>query len=258
MRYFLELQYKGTNYAGWQVQDNAIAVQQKLDEALAILLQHNVNSLGCGRTDTGVHATQFFAHFDSEKEINSKEKFVFSLNGILPHDICILDLHSVHDDAHARFDATARTYYYFIHTSKNPFLKNTALFFNKPLNFDLMIEACELMKTYSDFSCFSKSRTQVKTNICNITYAMWQHEDDLLQFKISADRFLRGMVRTVVGTMLQLGEGRISINDFENILKNKNRKEAGQAVDACGLYLTEIKYSYIVSTKKNTFALKML
>jgi tRNA pseudouridine38-40 synthase len=164
-------------------------------------------------------------------------------------------MHEVVDTAHARFDATERTYHYFIHQSKNPFLKDAAYFYNKKIDLVLMQQACELLKTYSDFSCFSKSNTQVKTNLCNITFAEWKQENDLIVFKISSDRFLRGMVRTITGTMLLLGEGRISINDFENILKSKDRKQAGQAVDAHGLYLTHIKYPYLVSVKKNTFAL---
>lgn len=258
MRYFLELQYKGANYAGWQVQDNAVAVQQKVDEALSVLLQHHVNTVGCGRTDTGVHATQFFAHFDSEQKIDAKEKFIFSLNGILPCDINILDLHPVAATAHARFDATERTYHYFIYTTKNPFLKNTALYFNKLLDIDAMNDACSLLFNFTDFSCFSKTNTQVKTNNCQISFAKWQHENDLIQFKITADRFLRGMVRAIVGTMLQLGQGRITLKDFENIIRSKDRKAAGQAVDACGLYLTEIKYPYLKSINHNAFALKML
>lgn len=258
MRYFLELQYKGSNYAGWQIQINAVAVQQKLNEALSLILHHNVDTLGCGRTDTGVHATQFFAHFDVETEIENKGKFIFSLNGILPYDICILNLHKVAADAHARFDATERSYQYFIHQNKNPFLKNTALFLKADLDLKLMNSACELLKTYDDFTCFSRTHTQVKTNICKITFAQWQRFNDVVVFKISADRFLRGMVRTIVGTMLLLGENRISLNDFENIIINKDRKNAGQAVDAHGLYLTDVKYDYINSEVKNSFALKMM
>lgn len=258
MRYFLELQYKGTNYAGWQIQDNAIAVQQKLNEALSVLLHHNTDTIGCGRTDTGVHATQFFAHFNVEEAITDADKFLFSLNGMLPLDISILDLHLVEDKAHARFDATERSYQYFIYQTKNPFLKDNAMFFKRSLNIELMNEAGELLKTYKDFSCFSKSNTQTKTNICNITVAHWIKENDMLIFFITADRFLRGMVRAIVGTMLLLGEGRISIIDFKKIIEGKDRSKAGVSVDAHALYLTSIKYPYINSTKKNTFALRLV
>jgi tRNA pseudouridine38-40 synthase len=258
MRYFLELQYKGTNYAGWQIQDNAIAVQQKLNEALSVLLHHNTETIGCGRTDTGVHATQFFAHFDVDKEITHSDKFLFSLNGMLPLDISIIDLHLVDDKAHARFDASERSYQYFIYQTKNPFLKETAMFFKRTLNVELMNQACELFKTYNDFSCFSKSNTQTKTNICSISNAHWIQEDDLLIFSISADRFLRGMVRAIVGTLLLLGEGKISFSDFKSIIESKDRSKAGLSVDAHALYLTSIKYPYINSTKKNTFALRLV
>ena len=258
MRYFLELQYKGSNYAGWQIQDNAVAVQQKLNEALSVLLHHNVDTIGCGRTDTGVHATQFFAHFNVDNEIFSPDKFLFSLNGILPLDIGIIDLHLVQDNAHARFDAIERSYQYFIHQTKNPFLKDVAMFFKRSLNVELMNEACQLLKTYHDFTCFSKSNTQTKTNMCNIIHAKWIQENDLLIFNITADRFLRGMVRAIVGTMLHVGEGRISIHDFKMIVEGKDRSKAGVSVDAHALYLTAIKYPYLNSTKKNTFALRLV
>lgn len=258
MRYFLELQYKGSNYAGWQIQDNAIAVQQKLNEALSVLLHHNVDTIGCGRTDTGVHATQFFAHFNVDERISAAEKFLFSLNGMLPLDIAIIDLHEVAESAHARFDATERSYQYFIYQTKNPFLKNKAMFFKRLLDVNLMNQACIVLMTYSDFSCFSKSNTQTKTNICKITEAQWIQDNDLLIFKVTADRFLRGMVRAIVGTLLQLGEGRIDLNDFKKIIEGKNRSKAGVSVDAHALYLTSIKYPYINSTKKNTFALRLV
>lgn len=258
MRYFLELQYKGTNYAGWQIQDNAIAVQQKLNEALSVLLQHNTDTIGCGRTDTGVHATQFFAHFNVEEAIADADKFLFSLNGMLPLDISIIDLHMVTEKAHARFDATERSYQYFIYQTKNPFLKDNAMFFKRSLNIELMNEACKLMMTFDDFSCFSKSNTQTKTNICKITHANWIIDNDLLIFSITADRFLRGMVRAIVGTLLLLGDGKISLVEFEKIIEGKNRSRAGVSVDAHALYLTSIKYPYINSTKKNTFALRLV
>lgn len=256
MRYFLELQYKGTNYNGWQIQENALGVQEKVNDALSVLLQSKTETIGCGRTDTGVHAVQFFAHFDSEKKITDKQKFLFSMNGILPSDICILDLHSVAANAHARFDATERTYHYIIYQNKNPFLRDAAYFFNKSLDVELMNKACLILKTNSDFSCFSKSNTQVKSNICNINFAEWKREDDLIIFKISADRFLRGMVRAIVGTTLWVGEKLISLNDFETIIRNADRKQAGESVDACGLYLTAIKYPYISSLKKNSFIMR--
>lgn len=258
MRYFLELQYKGTRYNGWQIQQNALSIQEIVNDALSVLLKAKTETVGCGRTDTGVHALQFFAHFNTAQEIANAEKFIFSMNGLLPYDICILDLHNAEDDAHARFDATCRTYHYFIYQSKNPFLKDAAFFFPKHLNIYAMNDACTVLKTYNDFSCFSKSNTQTKSNVCKISFAQWHRENDLLVFKITADRFLRGMVRAIVGTTLWVGEKLISLNEFEDIIKNGDRKNSGQSVDACGLYLTEITYPFITSVKKISFALPKL
>lgn len=252
-RYFLELAYKGTAYCGWQIQQNAITVQQKLDESLAVLLKHPVETLGCGRTDTGVHASQFFAHFDTENEIADAEKFCYQLNSLLPFDISIYNLIKVADDAHARFDATSRSYRYFISTSKNPFLKDAAWFWRTSPDLELMNEAAKELLSFTDFSSFAKSGGQQFTNNCTITEAKWIDNDGLLEFRITANRFLRGMVRAVVGTLLEVGQKKIGIEEFRNIIENKNRSDAGESVSPHGLYLSKIIYPYINSVERKIF-----
>lgn len=276
-RYFIELSFKGTNYHGWQIQKNAHSVQQELNEALSVLLNQKIETLGCGRTDTGVHAKQFFAHFDvswkdvkSTKESNPQSQlpvdFLYHLNCLLSFDISIKKIFPVANDANARFDATSRTYEYILYNEKNPFLRDFACFFPFELNVDKMNEAAQLLLEYEDYSCFSKTRTQVKTNLCKIISAEWitgeelkrkkekgkmenntlpiTHYSPVLIFEITANRFLRGMVRAIVGTMVELGRERITINDFRKIIENKNRSAAGASVPACGLYLTKIEYKF--------------
>lgn len=244
MRYFIKLAYKGTNYFGWQYQPDAISVQETLNKALSTLLKTNIDILGAGRTDSGVHAKEMFAHFDYETEIDT-QKIVYKLNSFLPKDIAIFDLIKVHDDAHARFDATKRTYEYHIHTKKNAFESNDSWYYSLPLDVEKMNEACKILFEYIDFECFSKTHTDVNTFNCKIFEANWKQNEDKLVFTIAADRFLRNMVRAIVGTMINIGSGKVSLNDFRKIIESKNRSKAGFSVPAHGLYLTKIEYPYL-------------
>ena len=244
-RFFMRMSFKGTAYAGWQIQENAMTVQEKLNYALSILLNQPISTIGCGRTDTGVHARQFYVHFDYETEISQLQKIVHQLNSILPTDISVQELFPVLEKQHSRFDAFERTYEYFITTSKNPFLKEFAMFCHNIPEMDLMNEACSGLLQQGDFSSFSKSNTQVKTNICHVSRASWENRNDLLVFTITADRFLRGMVRAVVGTLLEVGTRKIPPSRINEIIGFRNRSEAGVTVPACGLYLSQIKYPFI-------------
>jgi len=253
-RFFLELAYDGTWYHGWQIQHNALTVQQKLNEALAILLRQPVETIGAGRTDTGVHARQMFVHFDvpqlPEEEVAQYiESFPFrglgGLNALLPYEIAIKRIILVHPEAHARFDAVLRSYEYHIHFYKDPFKLNRSWLVKGGLDVALMNQAAAILMDHTDFSCFSKSNTQVKTNNCKITRAEWVQTGDSLVFHISADRFLRNMVRAIVGTLVQVGRQEISPESIRQIISSKNRSNAGASVPACGLYLTAVKYPYI-------------
>jgi tRNA pseudouridine38-40 synthase len=241
LRYFIELSYNGKAYHGWQNQPNSISVQQVLEEALSVLLQTKIEIVGAGRTDTGVHASQMFAHFDVEFEIDIST-LAFKLNSFLPNDISIHDIFKVKDDAHARFDAISRTYHYKISTTKNVFTINFAYRLQVPLDIKKMNDACNILLQYKDFQCFSKSNTDVKTYYCTIEKAEWIEEQNDLIFIISADRFLRNMVRAIVGTMINIGLGKIQVKDLISIIESKNRSEAGFSVPAHGLYLTQITY----------------
>ncbi|MDQ3050974.1 MAG: tRNA pseudouridine(38-40) synthase TruA [Bacteroidota bacterium] len=252
-RFFLKLSFKGTAYAGWQVQENAVSVQEKLNAALSILLNKETATTGCGRTDTGVHAKQFYVHFDADVITVPYEKIVYALNAILPNDIAIESMFPVADDQHARFDASRRIYEYFISTSKNPFLKDYTMFSVSRPDINRMTEATHFLVRKTDFSSFSKSNTQVKTNICDITRADWEVRNDLLVFTITADRFLRGMVRAIVGTLLEIGASKIPPHRIMEIIELKNRSEAGVTVPACGLYLSQIDYPFLESTRPNSF-----
>jgi tRNA pseudouridine38-40 synthase len=242
-RYFLELSYHGGAYHGWQVQENALSVQQVLNKALETLLRHPVETIGCGRTDTGVHATQHFAHLDTDVALN--ERFLHSLNALLPWDIAVKRFIPVAAEAHARFDATLRSYEYHIHFKKDPFRSNLSWFMRDKPAIDLMNQSAEILKEYTDFSCFSKSNTQTFTNNCKITRALWQETEHGLVFHISADRFLRNMVRAIVGTLVEVGNGDMPPEDIRKIIESKNRSNAGASVPACGLYLTEVQYPYL-------------
>ncbi|MFY8020926.1 MAG: tRNA pseudouridine(38-40) synthase TruA [Bacteroidia bacterium] len=242
MRYFIELAYNGKNYHGWQVQQNAHSVQAEIESKLQVLLKSSTEITGCGRTDTGVHARQYFAHFESDKELDSG-KFCYQLNALLPNDIAIYQLFKVPDRFHARFDALSRTYEYHISYRLNPFLQELSWCYYRQLDIQLMNQAADILKTYSDFECFSKVHTQVNTFICRIDEAKWiETQNGMYIFEIKADRFLRNMVRAIVGTMVEVGLHRCSLEDFRKILESKNRSEAGQSVPAQGLYLTKIEY----------------
>ncbi|HTI61217.1 tRNA pseudouridine(38-40) synthase TruA [Mucilaginibacter sp.] len=250
-RYFIELAYNGTGYHGWQVQPNAITVQEVLDKALATVLRQPTETIGCGRTDTGVHATQFFAHFDAEELDNGHpalEKAVRSLNSVLPDDIGIKRLFPIHAGAHARFDATQRSYEYHIHFEKDPFRLNRSWELRDKPDIALMNAAAKTMMEYTDFSCFSKSNTQTFTNNCKIVRAEWVENESGMVFHISADRFLRNMVRAIVGTLMEIGRKEMPPENIREIIESKNRSNAGTSVPACGLYLTEVKYPYLLGS----------
>jgi tRNA pseudouridine38-40 synthase len=255
-RFFIEFSYDGTNYHGWQVQPNAATVQEVLDKALSIVvLRQPVETTGCGRTDTGVHAKEFFAHLDVEGFMDDsswimvKEGMLKSLNALLPNDIAIKNIIPVAAEAHARFDAVLRSYEYHIHFNKDPFRHGYSWLLRDEPDMELMNQAAQLMMGYTDFSCFSKSNTQVKTNNCKISRAEWVKTNSGIIFHISADRFLRNMVRAIVGTLLQVGRKEIEPWEVKVIIQSKNRSKAGTSVPACGLYLTEVKYPYPLAVK---------
>lgn len=243
-RYFIHLAYKGTNYFGWQKQPNQISVQEVIEKALTQLNSNMyVEILGCGRTDTGVHAKNYYAHFDSVNEIDT-QSYRYKLNNMLPDDISIYAVIKVDTSAHARFDATERTYAYHLIREKDAFKNQTAYIFNLPLNIKAINKACSIIKQHSDFECFSKVKTEVNNFNCEIYSIAWQETSDGYIFTISANRFLRNMVRAIVGTLLDIGQEKISISDLEKILQSKNRSTAGQSVPAHGLSLIDIKYPY--------------
>lgn len=244
MRYFIQFAYNGTHYHGWQIQPNASSVQETLNKALSVLLNSRIVLMGAGRTDTGVHAEEMYAHFDYDSDIDSKI-LVHKLNSYLPKDIAIFNLIKVHDDAHCRFDATKRTYEYHINTVKNPFLQELSWYFNQKLDVALMNEAAKILLQHTDFQCFSKVHTDVNTFDCTIFEAYWKIENNKLIFTISANRFLRNMVRAIVGTLVNIGLHKITLADLENIIASKNREKAGFSVPAHGLYLTKIYYDYL-------------
>lgn len=248
-RYFIGLSYDGTRYHGWQIQPNAVTVQEILNKALSTVLRQKIETTGCGRTDTGVHAKEFFAHFDAGELVSdgswfkeNKENLLRSVNSILPHDIAIKKIFPVAANAHARFDAVSRSYEYHIHFDKDPFKNGYSWELRDRPDIDLMNDAAAIIMEHADFSCFSKSNTQVKTNICKISKAEWIAKDGGLVFHISADRFLRNMVRAIVGTLLLVGKKEIEPGNVRKIIESKNRSRAGVSVPACGLFLTEVKY----------------
>ncbi len=254
MRYFLEFAYKGTHYHGWQYQPNATSVQETLNKALSTLFKKEIDLVGAGRTDTGVHAKQMFAHFDVEESIDVPF-YIHKLNSFLPKDIAILNIHDVHDDAHARFDATKRTYEYHIHTKKDAFESDDSWYYQNELNIDKMNAACKILFNHIDFECFSKVNTDVNTFNCKIYEAYWtrdkaeqitsKQDNERLVFTISADRFLRNMVRAIVGTMIAIGQDKIILDDFTKIIESKDRSKAGFSVPAQGLYLTKVEYPFL-------------
>jgi tRNA pseudouridine38-40 synthase len=244
VRYFIRLSFNGKDYHGWQVQENAHTVQAELNRALCLALaMESIETIGCGRTDTGVHALKFFVHFDC-KEIADTARVVYKLNSILPNDIAVQSVFPVDDTAHARFSATSRTYIYRMFEKKDPFLRDRSYYYPHRADIDRMNAFAELLKKYNDFSCFSKANTQTLTNNCVIKFAEWKKENDEMKFTITADRFLRNMVRAIVGTLLEAGTGKIDEGEFIGILESKNRSEAGVSVPAHGLYLADIEYPF--------------
>ena len=241
MRYFFEIAYHGGAYNGWQSQPNAIGVQAVVEDALTKLLREEITILGSGRTDTGVHCEQQFFHVDVSKELDS-DSFVARLNSFLPKGIAILSIRKVKDDAHARFDATERTYHYRITKIKNPFLDGLALHYFKKVDVSKMNEAAALMIGVHDFESFSKVKTDVNNFTCDIKKASWKEDGDRIEFTITANRFLRGMVRAVVGTLLDVGTGKLSVAEFKKIIASRDRKKAGLNVPPHGLFLSHVKY----------------
>lgn len=242
MRYFIELSYKGTDFIGWQRQVKGRSVQQTLEEAMATIMRQPIELVGSSRTDAGVHAEQQFAHFDFEQTIADPDKLVYRLNSLLPFDLAVRRIFPVEDDVHSRFAATHRRYEYRIIYHKNPFLINLAYSFRPGLDLEAMNAAAALLLKQDDFESFSKVHTDVKTFLCKIATAEWQQEGGTLIFRIQANRFLRGMVRALVGTLLDVGTGKKSVADFEQIILAKNRKYAGAQAPAQGLFLVEVGY----------------
>jgi len=242
MRYFIYFSYNGTAYHGWQIQPNGISVQEVLTSALRTILREEIDVTGAGRTDTGVHARLMVAHFDTDNMLVETDDFVRKLNSILPKDIAADKVVKVKVDAHARFDALSRKYEYHVYVGKNVFKEHLALRLYNPLDFELMNAAAARLVKYTDFTSFSKLHTDVKTNNCVIAYAKWEQQDDEWVFSIEADRFLRNMVRSVVGTLFDVGTGKITVQDFCQIIEAKDRCKAGVSVPAHGLYLVDIRY----------------
>ena len=242
MRYFIQLSYDGTNYHGWQIQQNARSVQEEVEKALTMIAREKVEVVGAGRTDTGVHASFYIAHFDSNLESLADEKTVFRLNCLLPDDIAVQKIYHVRPDAHARFDATYREYKYYISRNKDPFTFKYAERENRELDVAKMNEVAHALYEYNDFRSFSKLGSDVKTNNCRIFKALWEDMGDHLIFTVRADRFLRNMVRAIVGTLMEVGLGKMTLEEFRTVIEKKDRSSAGTSVAAKGLFLVEIGY----------------
>lgn len=246
-RYFISLQYDGSNYHGWQKQPNGITVEETIEKSLSIILRRETDIVGAGRTDAGVHAYRMTAHFDAEEcDGRLKDK----LNKMLPKDISILNIEEVNEDLHARFSAKSRMYRYYIHTRKDVFAERYSVLITYPLNFERMNEAAELLKDYTDFGAFCKTGSDVKTTICKIFSAEWkpileENSSDKIYkwyFEIKADRFLRNMVRAIVGTLIDVGRGKISLDEFKQVIEGKSRSDAGESMPAKGLFLYDVEY----------------
>lgn len=244
MRYFIEFAYNGKNYCGWQYQPHSPSVQETLNKAISTLLRQEIDITGAGRTDTGVHAKQMYGHFDFEEEFNI-DSLIHKLNSFLPKDIVVYRIIPVDEDAHARFDATSRTYEYHITTYKDAFDFDGSWQNAKPLDVAKMNEAAKILFDYNDFKCFSKTNTDVKTYNCDVREAFWVQNGTKLVFTVTADRFLRNMVRAIVGTLVNVGLGKVSLDDFRTIIESRDRGNAGFSVPAHGLYLTKVIYPYL-------------
>lgn len=242
MRYFITLSYDGTRFHGWQIQPNGTTVQEELQHALSLLLREEISVTGAGRTDTGVHARVMVAHFDTNQEQDCLQ-LVYKLNKLLPQDISIQKIEQVEEDMHARFSATSRTYHYYIHTEKSPFLRHYSYELHYPLDFSKMNEAARILMEYEDFGAFCKSHADVKTTFCKITQAEWhQTSPNTWFFEITANRFLRNMVRAVVGTLIEVGRGRMTLEGFRQVIEGKKRSDAGESMPGKALFLENIIY----------------
>jgi len=242
LRYFIELSYKGTNYHGWQVQPNAISIQELLNKALTTIFRTTINVVGAGRTDTGVHAEQLFAHVDFKNEIKIEDA-IYKLNSLLPNDIVVKNMMKTTETVHARFDATSRSYEYRIFLGRNPFLIDTTWQLNNAkLNIVKMNEASELLKNYTNFKSFSRTNSNVKTYNCDVRRAEWIQTNEMLLFYITADRFLRNMVRAIVGTLIDVGKEKLTLEGFKQIIESEDRCNAGTSAPAKGLFLTQVTY----------------
>lgn len=243
-RYFMELAYRGTTFHGWQLQPNAISVQQVLNENLSKVLRQNINVVGAGRTDAGVHASHFVAHFDVEQPIIQPEQFCHKIDRMCGDEIVVFGIYPMPAEAHARFDASSRKYLYFLHHRSNPFRNDQSWHYPLPLDYEAMNCAANRLFNHTDFTSFSRLHTQVKTNNCTIMEARWEVHGHRAVFHIKADRFLRNMVRAVVGTLVEVGRGKLSADDFEAIIVAKDRSAAGTSAPPQGLFLHEIVYPY--------------
>ena len=243
-RYFITLSYDGTRYHGWQIQPNGVSVQERLQEALSTLLREPVTVTGAGRTDAGVHAKMMVAHFDfSRDDMLDGKQLAYKLNRLLPYDIAVSRVEAVSEEMHARFSATSRMYRYYIHTTKDPFQKAYSCEIHYPLDFARMNEAARILMTYEDFGAFCKSGADVKTTFCLVTKAEWvQTSPTTWYFEIRANRFLRNMVRAVVGTLIEVGRGRLSLDDFRKVIEGKQRSDAGESMPGNALFLEDIVY----------------
>ena len=242
MRRFIQLSYDGAAYHGWQKQPNARSVQQTLQEALSMLLQTDIEVVGAGRTDAGVSARMMVAHFETDKACDN-EQLVYKLNKLLPHDIAVQRIWEVSDEMHARFSATSRTYHYYIHTRKDPFVRQYSWLVTFPLDFARMNEAASRLADFDDFTSFSKVNTDTKTNLCNVTEARWTQEgENTWRFTITANRFLRNMVRAIVGTLIEVGRGRMTVDEFCQVIEQRNRCSAGDSVPGHALFLVDVSY----------------
>jgi tRNA pseudouridine38-40 synthase len=243
MRYFIWFSYDGTQYHGWQMQPNGITVQSELQRCLSLLLRRDISVTGAGRTDTGVHARRMAAHFDVEQLPMSPQDLTYKLNGLLSQDIAVYSIEPVNDDLHARFSAVARTYHYYVHTKKDPFQRHYSLELHYQLDYKLMNEAGKILLEYEDFGAFCKAGSDVKTTICHVTHAQWhQTSPTSWYFEITANRFLRNMVRAVVGTLIEVGRGKMTLNEFRQVIEGGRRTQAGESMPAKALFLENVEY----------------
>ncbi len=242
MRYFIWFSYDGSQYHGWQIQPNGVTVQSELQRSLSLLLREEISVVGAGRTDTGVHARRMAAHFDTYADFEP-ELLTHKLNGLLHQDIGVFNIEPVNADMHARFSAVTRTYRYYVHTRKDPFLRHYSLELHYHLDYELMNRAGEILTEYEDFGAFCKAGSDVKTTLCHVTHAQWhQTSNTTWYFEITANRFLRNMVRAVVGTLIEVGRGRMSLDDFRQVIEGKQRTQAGESMPAKALFLEDVRY----------------